>query len=65
MNPKEFFDKVVEMREAQKKYFRMHTSTELQRAKQLEKEIDKEIQRVREVTQPKQPTQADLFPDMT
>jgi tripartite-type tricarboxylate transporter receptor subunit TctC len=65
MSPKEFFDKVVEMREAQKKFFRMHASTELQRSKQLEKQIDEEIQRVQELMKPKQPTQADLFPEMT
>lgn len=53
MNAKEFFDKVVEMREAQKKYFRMRTSAELTRSKQLEKEIDKEIERVQEQMKPK------------
>lgn len=64
MEAKEFFDKVVQMREAQKKYFRMRTSTELQRAKQLEKEIDAEIERVQNIMNPKEPTQADLFPSM-
>jgi tripartite-type tricarboxylate transporter receptor subunit TctC len=62
MNAREFFDKVVEMREAQKKYFRMRTSAELTHSKNLEKEIDAEIARVQEMMKPKQPTQADLFP---
>lgn len=63
MNAKEFFEKVAEMREAQKKYFRMRTSSDLTLSKRLEKEIDDEIARVREVMKPKQPTEADLFPD--
>jgi predicted acetyltransferase len=52
------------MREAQKKYFRMHTSTDLAAAKKLEKEIDAEIERVQNIMKPKEPTQADLFPSM-
>lgn len=64
MDAKEFFDKVVQMREAQKKYFRMHTSTDLSASKKLEKEIDAEIERVQNIMKPKEPTQADLFPSM-
>ena len=64
MDAKEFFDKVVQMREAQKKYFRMHTSADLAAAKKLEKEIDAEIERVQNIMKPKEPTQADLFPSM-
>lgn len=62
MEAKEFFDKVVLMREAQKKYFKMRTSLDLTAAKKLEKEIDDEISRVQTLMKPKQPTQADLFP---
>ena len=64
MNAKEFFDKVVQMRKAQNKYFRMHTSTDLAASKKLEKEIDAEIERVQNIMKPKEPTQADLFPSM-
>lgn len=64
MDAKEFFDKVVQMREAQKKYFRMRTSTDLAASKKLEKEIDAEIERVQNIMKPKEPTQADLFPSM-
>lgn len=38
-----FFDKVKEMRAAQKEYFRTRSSTELQKAKRLEKEVDEWI----------------------
>ena len=62
MNAKEFFDKVVEMRKAQQIYFRYKKFADLQRSKDIEKEIDKEIARVQEAMKPKQPTQADLFP---
>lgn len=50
MNAKQFFDKVSEMREAQKAYFRTRTSTDLNRSKALEREIDNEIERVRNIT---------------
>lgn len=45
MNAKEFFDKLCEMRESQKRYFKYRTSDELSRARILEKEVDDEIQR--------------------
>ena len=64
MDAKEFFDKVVQMREAQKKYFRMRTSTDLTASKKLEKEIDAEIERVQNIMKPKEPTQSDLFHSM-
>lgn len=41
MTPKEFFDKVVEMRAAQKEYFRCRTSAALSKSKRLEAEIDR------------------------
>ena len=46
MNSKEFFDKVVQMREAQKKYFRTRSQQALSESKMLEREIDAEIKRV-------------------
>jgi hypothetical protein len=46
MNAREFFDKVVEMRNAQKKYFETRDKDVLDEAKRLEKEIDAEILRV-------------------
>lgn len=46
MNPKEFFDKVAEMRSAQKEYFRTRSQQALSESKRLEREIDAEIKRV-------------------
>lgn len=46
MNAREFFDKVVEMRNAQKEYFKTKDKDVLKEAKVLEAEIDKEIRRV-------------------
>lgn len=49
MNAKEFFDKVVEMRAAQKRFFRTRITSDMHDAKKLEKEIDMEIERVRSI----------------
>lgn len=46
MKPREFYDKVVQMRRMQKEYFKTRSSIALQKSKQLEKEIDDEITRV-------------------
>lgn len=46
MNARQFFDKVAEMRNAQKKYFETRDKSALDEAKRLEKEIDAEIRRV-------------------
>jgi ribosomal protein L9 len=46
MNARQFFDKVVEMRNAQKKYFETRDKDVLDEAKRLEKELDAEIRRV-------------------
>lgn len=46
MKPREFYDKVVQMRRMQKEYFKSRSSIALQKSKQLEKEIDDEIARV-------------------
>jgi hypothetical protein len=66
MTPQEFFQKVVEMRQAQKRYFKMRTSLDLAQSKKLEKEIDNEIERVNQILSKRnEPTQEDLFPEMT
>ena len=49
MTPKEFFDKVVEMRELQKKYFRTRDKVILSLAKSTEREIDEEIERTKNI----------------
>lgn len=62
MNHREFFDKVSEMREAQSEYFRTRSGAALNRSKALEREVDNEIQRVRNVLAGrKDPVQAELF----
>lgn len=47
MTAKEFFDKVVEMRMAQKTYFKSRAQHDLRVARKLEGDIDREIDRVR------------------
>ena len=49
MSPKEFFDKVVKMRAAQKEYFKFRSTSNLNTSKRLEKEIDDEIARVQKI----------------
>lgn len=49
MNPVQFFDKVAEMRKAQKEFFRTHSKEALIKSKQAEREIDAEIDRVKEI----------------
>lgn len=46
MTPKEFFDKVVEMRRCQKEYFKNKRQIDLRISKQIEREVDEEIKRV-------------------
>lgn len=50
MNAKQFFDLVSEMRKTQKEYFKTHNQTVLQHSKDLEKLVDKEIERVNKLT---------------
>ena len=62
MDKREFFDKVSEMRDAQKEYFRTRSSASLNKSKMLEKEIDDEILRVRKILSGrKEPVQGELF----
>jgi hypothetical protein len=49
MNAKQFFDTVSRLRDKQKEYFRTRSSSALRESKQLEKQIDDEIERVRQV----------------
>lgn len=46
MTPKEFFNKVVEMRRCQKEYFKNKRQIDLRISKQIEREVDEEIERV-------------------
>lgn len=46
MNARDFFDLVREMREAQKGYFSTRSKDLLEKSKQLEREVDREIARV-------------------
>ena len=61
MTPREFFDKVAAMRDAQKRYFKSRSSFDLREAKRLEKVIDDEIARVGAIVENKQPQQLTLF----
>lgn len=62
MKPRAFFDKVSEMMEAQKEYFKTRSSAALNRSKALEKEIDDEIARVNAILNKRpQVVQGNLF----
>jgi len=52
MTDKEFREKVREMRAAQKEYFRKKDQAVLRYCKRLEKEIDRELEPVKEETRP-------------
>lgn len=54
MDAKTFFDKVSQLRKAQKEYFRTRSGRALADSKRLEKEIDSEIERVNKVMADKQ-----------
>lgn len=64
MNAKEFFEKVVKMREAQKNYFKTRSSMDLQLSKKLEREIDNEIARANQIINKPNP-QSSLFGENT
>ena len=49
MNPKQFFDRVSLMRMKQKEYFKTRSKVALQASKNLEREIDAEIDRVNRI----------------
>ena len=54
MDARQFFNLVSRLREAQKRYFKTRASIDLQSSKQLEKELDAEIERVNTIIQQKQ-----------
>lgn len=60
MNAQDFFELVSKMRKAQKEYFATRTTEALFHSKQLEREIDAEIKRVKDRLN-NQPTQQSLF----
>lgn len=43
MTPKDFFDKVVEMRRCQKEYLKNKRQIDLRISKQIEREVDEEM----------------------
>lgn len=54
MNSKQFFDRVSYMRRLQKEYFQTRLSAVLRQCKQVEKEVDNEIERVNKLVNEKQ-----------
>lgn len=58
MTPKEFFDRVVAMRKAQKEYFRTRMPDVLRKSKAIEAEIDREIKRVQQIEKDRAKTEA-------
>ena len=54
MTPKDFFDKVVEMRRCQKEYLLYKRQIDLRISKQIEREVDEEIERVQKILHDKQ-----------
>ena len=52
MNSRQFYEKVKEMRQAQKMYFKTRRTDYLRKSKELEREIDKEIERVEKKLSP-------------
>ena len=60
MNAKEFYDAVVKMREAQKEYFKYRLSSDLNKSKRLEKEIDDKIKRVNKALENKGQLKIDM-----
>ena len=60
MDSKAFYDAVVQMRKAQKEYFKTRRECDLKRSKQCEKVIDDEIARVERIMYERQ--NPSLFP---
>lgn len=54
MTAREFFDLVSDMREKQKEYFRTRSSSVLSESKTLERRVDDEIRRVKQILDEKQ-----------
>ena len=54
MTAREFFDLVSDMREKQKEYFRTRSTSVLNESKALERRVDDEIRRVKQILEDKQ-----------
>ena len=54
MTPKDFFYRVVEMRRCQKEYLKNKRQIDLRISKQIEREVDEEIERVQKILHDKQ-----------
>lgn len=54
MTSKDFFHLVARMRDRQKEYFRTRSGSVLKESKQLEKQVDEEIKRVKDIIRDKQ-----------
>lgn len=54
MDAKQFFNRVSYMRRLQKEYFLTRSSAVLRQCKQVEKEVDNEIERVNKLVNEKQ-----------
>lgn len=66
MDKRVFFEKVALMREAQKDYFRTRSKDALRKSKALEAEIDREIERVRDMSYSQlKPKERNLFSPTT
>ena len=52
MNHRQFYEKVKEMRQAQKLHFKTKRTDYLRKSKVLEKEIDQEIERIENILSP-------------
>lgn len=68
MNAKQFFDKVVELRQTQREYFRTRLPEVLRKSKAIEADIDREIKRVQQIEKDRARAEAErqqgsLFPD--
>lgn len=62
MNARQFYDLVVRMRQSQKAYFRSRTGSDLRLSKELERQVDAEIERVEKlIGTPPHPEQMELF----
>lgn len=60
MDARHFFELVVQMRAAQRKYFRDKDNTSLRYARDLERKVDTEIKRVEMITKEKLSPRLDL-----
>ena len=64
MTPKQFYSKVVELRKAQREYFRTRLPEALRKSKAIEAEIDAEIKRVENILAEREKArQTSLFGD--